>query len=186
MVLLKCSECGKEISSSVKACPNCGKKRKSIGQNIVSLGFGIFILFVLYQCMGLDQKTSSQRVIEKTNLSTVSLMLQNYQRKTIGKTDYQVSQLWDEWEKEYLHKYYQGQATVVNVGTYGQIDLLMGTYGESGENAPVRINLKLNDTLRQDMLKKLHKEQKITFTAKLVGCSHEPPLDMDMEDGIVE
>ena len=24
MVLIKCSECGKEISSKAKSCPNCG------------------------------------------------------------------------------------------------------------------------------------------------------------------
>ena len=36
MALIKCSECGKEVSSQAKVCPNCGKKINGSGQNIIN------------------------------------------------------------------------------------------------------------------------------------------------------
>lgn len=48
MALVRCTECGKEISSQAEACPNCGRKwpkRTSVATWIVVafLGFGIFM-----------------------------------------------------------------------------------------------------------------------------------------------
>lgn len=48
MALVKCKECGKEISDSVKVCPNCGyKEKKQIDKNkmiICSAVLGIIIV----------------------------------------------------------------------------------------------------------------------------------------------
>lgn len=48
MALVKCKECGKEISSSAKTCPSCGakNKKKSVGIGGVLL-FGLVLFFLL-------------------------------------------------------------------------------------------------------------------------------------------
>lgn len=58
MALIKCSECGKEISSEAEACPSCGKptgiihcpvckstniSKKSEGQTLISALAGLFV-----------------------------------------------------------------------------------------------------------------------------------------------
>ncbi len=46
MALIKCEECGKEISSTVKKCPYCGyKKKKPINKNF--FGIGVIIAFLI-------------------------------------------------------------------------------------------------------------------------------------------
>ena len=46
MALVKCHECGHEISTSAESCPNCGAKRKkSLGQKEV--GCGALLLVVI-------------------------------------------------------------------------------------------------------------------------------------------
>jgi len=51
MAMVKCKECGKEISDTAKACPHCGAKR--ISKNI-NLAYGclavifVFIIVVVY------------------------------------------------------------------------------------------------------------------------------------------
>ncbi len=51
MSLIKCPECGKEISNQAKICPNCGYeiKHKKVEEHPIYFGFkaGIFILLVI-------------------------------------------------------------------------------------------------------------------------------------------
>lgn len=47
MALIKCTECGKEISSEAKSCPNCGKllkKSKNFNSKMIYLVLGIVVL----------------------------------------------------------------------------------------------------------------------------------------------
>ncbi|MCL5036168.1 MAG: zinc ribbon domain-containing protein [Chloroflexi bacterium] len=48
MPLIKCPDCGKEISKSAEACPNCGKPNKSKPANIGCCGGCLVILAVLF------------------------------------------------------------------------------------------------------------------------------------------
>lgn len=52
MALTKCSDCGKEISSSASKCPYCGKARTT-GTGItiavlLAIGIGLGIIYFLY------------------------------------------------------------------------------------------------------------------------------------------
>lgn len=52
MALIKCPECGKEISSAAKKCPNCGKPINPVKSSKVIIWviagiFGIIALLVL-------------------------------------------------------------------------------------------------------------------------------------------
>lgn len=50
MALIKCEECGKEISSTAKACPHCGKHiiKNNPGQIILAIFAGIifYLIFI--------------------------------------------------------------------------------------------------------------------------------------------
>ncbi|MBN8922345.1 MAG: hypothetical protein BGP10_12435 [Rhodanobacter sp. 68-29] len=52
MALIKCSECGQQMSSSAKVCPHCGKQRPSAARTgcawIVVL-FGAFIIWAIWK-----------------------------------------------------------------------------------------------------------------------------------------
>lgn len=60
MALKKCKECGKEISSDAKVCPNCGKKQPNIRRNI-----GCLILFAIFLIPFLIIIYSSKKVPQK-------------------------------------------------------------------------------------------------------------------------
>lgn len=65
-MLVKCKECGQEISSDAKVCPHCGKKRSSNGcLTSFIIVIAIFILFVIFgQC---NNSTSSSLTTSTTN-----------------------------------------------------------------------------------------------------------------------
>lgn len=48
MALIKCPECGKEISDEAKICPNCGAKseEKKLTDNIIRIVIGSVLLIV--------------------------------------------------------------------------------------------------------------------------------------------
>lgn len=48
MTLIKCKECGKEISKDAEACPHCGKKQNEIVSAIQALASIIKSLVFLY------------------------------------------------------------------------------------------------------------------------------------------
>ena len=50
MAMIKCNECGKEISDTAKACPHCGAKvpRPSIWPWVVGVPFALFLAFLLF------------------------------------------------------------------------------------------------------------------------------------------
>ncbi|MCI2068580.1 MAG: zinc ribbon domain-containing protein [Bacilli bacterium] len=43
MAIIKCPECGKEISDKAKACPNCGYPISSANDGIVKIKFQMFV-----------------------------------------------------------------------------------------------------------------------------------------------
>jgi hypothetical protein len=48
MALIKCKECGKEISDEAKVCPHCGKKPGMSMTSAVVIGFLLLLPFVFY------------------------------------------------------------------------------------------------------------------------------------------
>ena len=49
MALIKCRECGKEVSTSAQNCPNCGAPVKKPG---IGCGGAILILFAVFFIIG--------------------------------------------------------------------------------------------------------------------------------------
>lgn len=55
MALKKCKECGKEVSSKAKKCPNCGNKSPPENKALnffIGLGIIIFLIYLIYLFSG--------------------------------------------------------------------------------------------------------------------------------------
>lgn len=56
MALIKCEECGKEISENAKTCPNCGAKHETEEQKqtkiIIGVVVGIISLLLFFSGFG--------------------------------------------------------------------------------------------------------------------------------------
>lgn len=67
MAMKKCKECGNEISSSAKVCPNCGKKQKSIVKISILV---IVILIIIIGIASSGGNTTTTSSDSSTNSST--------------------------------------------------------------------------------------------------------------------
>lgn len=47
MAMKQCKECGKDVSSSAKTCPNCGKRLKLSASRKLLIGAGVFIALLI-------------------------------------------------------------------------------------------------------------------------------------------
>ena len=85
MALIKCTECGHEISTEAKTCPNCGARNKAykskIGKLIFVLGLG-FIIYIIYlfdtvddyllNCDTTEKRKSFAKVIDNSSHSQIN------------------------------------------------------------------------------------------------------------------
>jgi hypothetical protein len=64
MTLVACSECKKDISRNVKACPFCGDKKSSgVLKKVIVL---MIVIFVIGKCSSYSQQSSSRKQAERT------------------------------------------------------------------------------------------------------------------------
>ena len=71
MALVKCKECGKEISSTVKVCPSCGYKKKPSKLTyfiVIVIGF---IVGYMYLSNKHDYSSISERTQEKQQIKSI-------------------------------------------------------------------------------------------------------------------
>src|SRR6266446_2966832 len=59
MALVKCRECGKEISSSAASCPNCGKRQTSLGTKLVVV-MTLVVAFIVMLGMCINSSTTNR------------------------------------------------------------------------------------------------------------------------------
>ena len=68
MALVKCPECGKEISSQLKKCNNCGYKLKQVDKKkqkkFIIIGLVLLVLIVVGTIIGVSANKNNQ---EKAN-----------------------------------------------------------------------------------------------------------------------
>lgn len=69
MALIKCPECGKEISDMVKKCPNCGYKLKQVDKKKIKkfgiIGVVLTILIIIGVIVGVNINKNNQEKIDK-------------------------------------------------------------------------------------------------------------------------
>ena len=91
MALKKCKECGSEISSSAKTCPNCGKKQ---GSDWVPLAIIIIFLFCILvgfvngnetnQSINENLKERQIQSVEVYNKNDIIIQILNYEYDKLG------------------------------------------------------------------------------------------------------
>ena len=77
MALIKCSECGKEISDKAKKCPHCGTKYKSENENdrkgfptglmFILIVIFVAVIFIIMNYNKKDYNNSTSGIKENTN-----------------------------------------------------------------------------------------------------------------------
>lgn len=65
MALIKCKECGAEISTKAEACPKCGAKRPKPTSLVTWLIVGLFV-YVIVQCSTIQQQHEKRAVAEQS------------------------------------------------------------------------------------------------------------------------
>ena len=70
MAMKKCKECGTEISSSAKVCPNCGKKQKLSGCLIAIIIIVLLIIIIAISGNNNSSPTSTSSSESSTNVKT--------------------------------------------------------------------------------------------------------------------
>lgn len=61
MALIKCPECGNEMSDTLKKCPHCGYKVKKTSKNIIAISMVIVLLICAVGFFFYSQKTAYQK-----------------------------------------------------------------------------------------------------------------------------
>lgn len=109
MAIIRCKECGNEISDKAKICPNCGypiKETKNKKINILTIIICIFIfIFCIFMSILLDNDSASN------NLKTVNTY-------TIGKINYSVPKELTLVENGDEHKFVINNTAVLLINGY--------------------------------------------------------------------
>ena len=90
MALIKCKECGKEISEDAEVCPHCGKRVVSLGEALVEL-FGVIksglvlliiaFVFFSFKCDNNEVRSHSTVVENKYDKTTSARILEKLHEK---------------------------------------------------------------------------------------------------------
>ena len=98
MALIKCPECGKEISDQAKNCVNCGcpinvKANKNTNKNGI-IFIGVFILVALFLIFITINNNREDKNIENTNISdSISETTNNSESETLSYTKSEIKKL---------------------------------------------------------------------------------------------
>lgn len=121
MALIKCKECGKEFSSSSKACPNCGYKKKGLLYYFACI-FCVYCILMVFVILFLqlkgESRTSTNKIAIKQSQqdNTKLKLLSGYQNIKFGMNKQQVNQLFDGklvQSKEKYSKYIKDKAEII-------------------------------------------------------------------------
>ena len=78
MALIKCKECGNQVSSKAEACPNCGTtlKKKKIG--CLSAIGAVFLIFIVFGIIDSISDVSSDNIVAGSSSSTPKIEVVNF------------------------------------------------------------------------------------------------------------
>lgn len=93
MSLVKCKECGHEISKSAKQCPNCGSKIKRT--SVLTILVGIIFAFAVFLTVGNNSSNSNyQSTSNNANKGRAKLSIWNKQESLNKFNDTNDIQIW--------------------------------------------------------------------------------------------
>lgn len=86
MSLIKCKECGKEISEEARTCPNCGaktSKSKKRNKVIVKIVIAILIIVILAMIIGISSNNAKKKdLMYQCGIEAINI-LESYKEKKI-------------------------------------------------------------------------------------------------------
>jgi hypothetical protein len=75
MALIKCHECGNEVSDKAKTCPKCGATPKTTTNKLTAIGGGIIAILAIWYFFGggLEQQAGSdmQKLVQQVASDTI-------------------------------------------------------------------------------------------------------------------
>lgn len=131
MALKKCKECGTQVSSSAKTCPNCGKKLKHTGLIIFTFIFVIILAFVS-GCIVKEYIQPGTSVISAISRNIgFDLPWNNYKTKTITAENYdEIMDEVGEKMKDDDNLYYASYSILYYITQDGMAQAFNGDYNE--------------------------------------------------------
>jgi zinc-ribbon domain len=183
MALIKCKECGKEISKSAKQCPNCGyDNRNWFGRrNIISKAFIVFfgLIFLAAIFSGGEEDSPSGTTTKATPPLKEYIDITFYNFDSLFGMEGTLTDMQKkaEFEENYKGKYITWTCELVDLSEY------------------LRMRLKCNpDTFTSDLSVKLRADQKdkamalpkdslVTFEARLTGYGE--LMGHSADDGVI-
>ena len=72
MALIKCNECGKEMSNKAKQCPHCGTKLKKRNNILLFLTFGLSMVIIIIAIMIFISNKNNTTIKEYIKFTTIS------------------------------------------------------------------------------------------------------------------
>lgn len=99
MALIKCPECGKEISDQVKKCPSCGyKEKKSINKKVFFIFGGVLVLVAII--VGVTLFFTKEKPLTQLEQYAVEC-IKDYKSMLKNTNSLQVHEIrWQEFEEE--------------------------------------------------------------------------------------
>lgn len=97
MALIKCKECGKKISDTVRVCPNCGyKEKKQISKkNCIIIGVIVIVLIISALIIGIFVKINKDKQIKEYEQSLVETGGKIYVNGLVSQVYcYDISKVW--------------------------------------------------------------------------------------------
>ena len=86
MSMIKCPECGNEVSSEAKSCPNCGKPMTKKNKHLGCL-IGILVVIIIGIIIGLYNRSVSENYKDTTKSSSPAYNQDQIISKTLGSID---------------------------------------------------------------------------------------------------
>lgn len=84
MALIKCEECGNEISEEAKTCPKCGRRVKKIISKCKMIAILILLVLIVSILMGAITIAKNNNEINKYKKEAISI-IEDYKEKKIEK-----------------------------------------------------------------------------------------------------
>ena len=126
MALIKCKECGKEISKDAEVCPHCGKKVSELNILCKSIIYilALFSFPLLCYFSGVDEKTASSYSANKIRAASIQTKNIVYQKISPQELEKKLEENAARAQQQYKNKYieFEGKLGVIDAnGEYFSI-----------------------------------------------------------------
>ena len=147
MALIKCKECGKEISDQAKICPNCGAKTEVLEQKRYNIIIAICIAIVVFIAILSVYLIYTSNPIYKYKQEAISI-LENYKNNKNLVSIESLSKQIDDLQKEFDKQYKDNDKLSYSLFSNG-LGLISNGISIDGINSNTISNAKIDEYIKQ-------------------------------------